>query len=130
MENKLKYFDALFTSGPLPKGVAVKYARRNGIQVEDVNDYFNLLLDMFGITPADINMTDFKREIWDLVRFNKKVLRVGQIVRLVNKRFTGNRYRILALYDRGFDVENTRLPKYKFYDLDYNSIEKILNFQL
>jgi len=126
--NNLKYFDKLFTSGPLPKGIAIKYATENDITVNTVNDYFQLLLDMFGVDRRTINMQEFRDEMWSLVKFNKNILRLGQIVRLVNRRFTGNRYRIIGLHSRGFDVENVAQPKYKFYDLDYDSIDRILQF--
>jgi hypothetical protein len=125
--SRLKYFDRLFTSGPLIRNVAVEYAKDNNIRVDTFDDYFRLVLEMVDIDPNDVNMDEFAQEMWKMVVFNKNVLRVGQIVRLVNKRFTGNRYRILALHNKGFDVENVQKPKYKFYDLDYDSIDKILN---
>jgi hypothetical protein len=124
--SRLKYFDRLFTSGPLIRNVAVEYAKDNNIRVDTFDDYFRLVLEMVDIDPNDVNMDEFAQEMWKMVVFNKNVLRVGQIVRLVNKRFTGNRYRILALHNKGFDVENVQKPKYKFYDLDYDSIDKIL----
>jgi hypothetical protein len=126
--SRLKYFDQLFTTGPLVRNVAVKYAKNNNIQVDTLDDYFRLVLEIVDVDPDNIDMDEFAQEMWSLVVFNQNVLRVGQIVRLVNKRFTGNLYRILALHNRGFDVENIRLPKYKFYDLDYNSIDKIIRF--
>ena len=125
--SRLKYFDKLFTSGPLIRNIAVDYAKDNNIRVTTFNDYFLLVLDMVGVDPNEVDMDEFAREMWGMVVFSKDVLRVGQIVRLVNKRFTGNRYRILALHNKGFDVENVQKPKYKFYDLDYNSIDKILS---
>ena len=115
--SRLKYFDRLFTSGPLIRNVAVEYAKDNNIRVDTFDDYFRLVLEMVDIDPNDVNMDEFAQEMWKMVVFNKNVLRVGQIVRLVNKRFTGNRYRILALHNKGFDVENVQKPKYKFYDL-------------
>lgn len=126
--SRLKYFDRLFTTGPLVRNVAVDYAKDNNIRVTTIDDYFRLILEMVGADADNVDMDEFAQEMWNLVVFNKNVLRVGQIVRLVNKRYTGNLYRILALHNRGFDVENIRLPKYKFYDLDYDSIDKIIRF--
>jgi hypothetical protein len=127
---KLQYFDNLFTSGNLIPGAAIAWARRNNFIVRNVNDYFKLLLKMSGTKTTPKKFREFKNKMWKEVEFSKDNLRLGQVLKLVNKRFTGNQYVITALNPLGFDVYNQRLPRYKFQDLDYDSIDKILNFNL
>jgi len=139
-DEKLKYFDTLFSSGNLVPGIALKWAKDNNIQFQNVgvNDYFDLLLLMAGKSRGKLpgqritnkQFTDFKKELWDSVEWNPYILRVGQVLRLYNKRFTGNEYVIDALNPLGFDVHNRRMPQYKFKDLDYDSIDKIQRFNL
>ena len=133
---KLQYFDAIFTSGnKLIPGTALHWAERSNIQYSNVtvDDYFEILLAMAGLSKQDLTTkqwTDFKDELWKGVKWGSELLRVGQVVRLYNKRYTGNLYVITQLDPLGFNVYNRRLPQYRFNDLDYSSIDKIINFNL
>lgn len=133
---KLKYFDDLFSSGgQIIQGEAIKWAKQNNVVFQDitVDDYFELLLAIAGLSKNDLTAKqwrDFKKEMWLGVKWGPELLRVGQVVRLYNKRFTGNLYVITQLDPLGFNVYNRRLPQYRFQDLDYSSIDKIVNFNL
>lgn len=134
MNEKLKYFDDLFSSGgQIIRGAAVDWARQHNVSIRTVDDYFKLLLIIAGISRNDLTgkqWRDFKQEMWKGVQWGPELLRVGQILRLYNRRFTGNQYVITRLDPLGFNVYNRRLPQYRFNDLDYSSIDKILVFNL
>ena len=131
---KLKYFDNLFSSGgQIIKGEAIKWIKKNniGFRKIKVDDYFELLLIIAGTSRRQLTgqqWKDFKNEMWKGVKWNPKLLKIGQVVRLYNERFTGNLYVITQLDPLGFNVYNRRLPQYQFNDLDYSSIDKIINF--
>lgn len=133
---KLQYFDAIFTSGnKLIPGAAIAWIQQNNVQYRNVtvDDYFEILLDMTGLSRKDLTTkqwTDFKDELWKGVKWGSELLRIGQVVRLYNKRYAGNLYVITQLDPLGFNVYNRRLPQYRFNDLDYSSIDKIINFNL
>ena len=133
---KLKYFDNLFSSGgQIIKGEAIKWAKRNNVRFNDitVDDYFELLLQIAGSSKEELTARqwkEFKEELWKGVKWSPELLKVGQVLCLYNKNFTGNRYVITRLGRLGFDVYNRRLPQYRFNDLDYSSIDKILIFNL
>lgn len=133
---KLQYFDALFTSGgKLIPSTAIKWVQRNNVQYRNVtvDDYFEILLKMAGLSKRELSAkqwSDFKEEMWKGVRWGPELLRIGQVVRLYNKRYTGNLYVITQINPLGFNVHNRRLPQYRFNDLDYSSIDKIINFNL
>jgi hypothetical protein len=131
---KLKYFDDLFSSGgQIIKGEAVKWARQNNVNFRNitVDDYFELLLAIIGLSKNDLTQKqweDFKEELWKGIEWGPELLKVGQVVRLINKRFTCNLYVITQLDPLGFNVYNRRLAQYRFNDLDYSSIDKIIDF--
>ena len=56
-------------------------------------------------------------------KYGKNNIKVGDRIRLVNKKFTGNIYTVTATHKHTFDAVN---GTYKFSDLDYGSISKIL----
>jgi len=125
--NNLEYFDLIFSSdGQIIPGVAVKWATKKGITVNTFDDYFKVLLKMSNLKLSKSQFEKFKNQMWKGVKWSPYLLKVGQVVRLYNKRFTGNRYVITALHPLGFDVYNQRLPQYRFSDLDYDSIDRIL----
>ena len=133
---KLAYYDKLFTSGNnLVPRAALDWARANNVRYNNItaDDYFELLLVMSGTSKNNLTprqFRDFKDVLWQDVEYSKELLKVGQVLRLKNKRFTGNQYVITRLTGKGFDVHNRRQPQYRFEDLDYSSIDKILVFNL
>lgn len=72
-----------------------------------------------------IPYTSIKRLITipDSPKFSYKNIKVGMKLRLINKRYTGNIYTVIGTSKLGFDVENN---KYVFLNLDYDSIDKII----
>jgi len=107
-------------------GTVSKWAEKNGFSIASFDDYIDVLLKMVG-NPY-ISRDRFKQELWKRVNFTKKKVADGQVVRLVNKRFTGNLYVITRRTNRGFDAYNQALPQYHFTDLDYDSIAEIVSF--
>lgn len=57
-------------------------------------------------------------------KFNKKNIKVGMKLRLVNKRYTGNVYTVTGVHSKGFDAKN---GQFVFKMFEYSSIDRILS---
>ena len=70
----------------------------------------------------------FVDDMWKTATFNNDTIKPGYLLRLKNKRFTGNVYKVTKVYGKGFDCINYKLKYFKFENLDYDSIDRVLSF--
>jgi hypothetical protein len=62
----------------------------------------------------------------DLPKFSKETVEKGMIVRMKNKRFTGNLYRVTDTHRKTFDMVNKDKPQYAFPGMEYKEIDEIV----
>jgi hypothetical protein len=62
----------------------------------------------------------------DLPKFSKETIEKGMIVRMKNKRFTGNLYRVTDTHRKTFDMVNKDKPQYAFPGMEYKEIDEIV----
>jgi len=98
------------------------------ILLQDTTPHMITFLDKNGFIDEEdkrISYIDIRSVmcIPDIPKYSKDNIKVGMVLRLVNKRYTGNLYTVTAVRRKTFDAVN---GSYKFPGVEYSEIDDII----